>query len=70
MQAMMAKAAQFTQPGEHHEWLKKFIGRWDAELAMTMPGAEVLAGKGTMVASWLADGRWITVGTNGPHRRA
>ena len=57
--AMMAKAKQFTQPGEHHKELTRFIGKWSTETRITMTGYEAPAEKGTAEFSWLMPDRWI-----------
>jgi hypothetical protein len=54
MAEMMAKAQRFTRPGEHHELLQRFIGKWDTVL--TLAGQE---SPGTAEFSWLMDGRWL-----------
>ncbi len=63
MAAMMAKAAKFTQPGPNHEFLKRFLGKWDCELKMTgMPGA---GGKMVSTGEWLIEGRVVQVRSEG-----
>ena len=57
--AMMAKAAQFTEPGEHHKVLEKFLGKWKMETRMSMVGQTLPPEKGTSEAKWLMDGRWL-----------
>ncbi len=57
--AMMARAKAFTQPSEHHELLKRFIGTWDTELRLTSFGEEASVDKGTATFSWLMEGRWL-----------
>ncbi len=59
MAAMMAKVTQFTQPGEHHKVLEKFIGEWRLETKMTMGGQSGPPEKGSSEAKWLMDGRWL-----------
>ncbi len=59
MAAMMAKAKVLTQPSEHHNLLKRFLGTWDTELKFTMPGMDGPAEKGIATFSWLIEGRWL-----------
>lgn len=59
MAEMMAKAKHFTAPGEHHEWLKKFLGKWDLQVRMYMGGKMRLADKGTSEFKWMFEGRWM-----------
>jgi hypothetical protein len=65
MAAMMAKAKQFTQPGEHHKELERFVGRWNTETRITMVGHDAPAEKGTAEFSWLMPGRWLKGETTG-----
>jgi hypothetical protein len=59
MEAMMAKMAALTQPGEHHAALERFLGTWDVELRFFMGGQATPATKGKAEYTWLMDGRWI-----------
>lgn len=59
MAAMMAKARQYTQPGEHHQLLHRLLGTWDTETNITMPGSKAPTDKGVAEISWLIEGRWI-----------
>ncbi|MEM7308262.1 MAG: DUF1579 family protein [Planctomycetota bacterium] len=55
--AMMEKARRFTEPGESHAFLARFVGTWETET--TFPGMGMPAEKGTSTCSWLMDGRWL-----------
>ena len=59
MATMMARARQFTTPGEHHKELARFLGTWDTEMRITMPGAGMPPEKGTAKVTWLMDGYWL-----------
>lgn len=59
MAAMMEKAKAYTQPGPHHDLLKRFLGTWDTEFRVTLSGSQTPAEKGTATFSWLIEGRWI-----------
>ena len=59
MQEMMAKAQKLTQPGEHHELLKRFLGKWNTESRLTMAGQATPAEQGSAEFSWLVEGRWL-----------
>lgn len=57
--AMMEKARTITQPTEHHQALKRFLGTWETAVRITMGGNKSPAEKGETTFSWLMDGRWI-----------
>ncbi len=59
MAAMMEKAKKFTEPGEHHKLLEKFVGKWNAETRMFMGGQAMPPEKGTWETKWLIPGRWL-----------
>ena len=62
----MAKAKKFTQPGENHKILERFLGKWDTATSFVMGGRKTPPEKGSTEFSWLIEGRWLqgeTVGT-------
>lgn len=59
MAAMMAQAQKYTNPGEHHEVLKRYLGEWDAELTLFMGGKAMEPTKGRSSSEWLMEGRWL-----------
>jgi hypothetical protein len=59
MAAAMAKAKRFTQPGDAHKVLDRFLGRWTTETRVFISGKPGAAEKGTAETSWLMPGRWI-----------
>jgi hypothetical protein len=59
MAAMMEKAKRFTQPGERHKALERFLGKWNIETRIVMAGNAGQAEKGTAEFSWLMAGRWL-----------
>jgi hypothetical protein len=59
MQEYMKKFARYTQPGENHKLLERFIGKWDLEVQPKMPGMNVPPSKGSLEVTWLMPGRWI-----------
>jgi len=59
MMAMMEKAKKFTQPGDHHNVLQRFVGNWDTETKFFMSGQASPGEKGTAEAAWLMEGRWL-----------
>jgi hypothetical protein len=65
MAAMMAKAKRFTQPGEAHKVLERFLGKWTTETRMFGMGKAMPAEKGTAEFSWLMPGRWLKGETTG-----
>lgn len=65
MQAAMAKAKKFTQPGENHKQLERFVGKWTTEFRFFMMGKPMPPEKGTTECSWLMPGRWLKIETTG-----
>jgi hypothetical protein len=59
MAAMMAKAKRFTQPGDAHKVLERFLGRWAMETHVFGMGKQAPAEKGSAEFSWLMPGRWL-----------
>jgi hypothetical protein len=57
--AMKEKAKRFTQPGEHHRALERFLGKWATETRIFMGGQSTPPEKGTSEFSWLMPGRWM-----------
>ena len=57
--AMMAQAQKYTNPGQHHELLKRYLGEWDAEMTLFMGGNAMEPTKGTSKSEWLMEGRWL-----------
>lgn len=57
--AAMNDAEQYTQPGENHAFLNRFVGKWTTSTRFFM-GSEPTPGEpGTWEFSWLIDGRWL-----------
>jgi hypothetical protein len=65
MAAAMAKARRFTQPGESHKTLTRFVGKWTTETRIFMAGKPTPAEKGTAEFAWLMPGRWLKQDYNG-----
>ncbi|MEM7587329.1 MAG: DUF1579 family protein [Acidobacteriota bacterium] len=65
MAEMMARAKKLTQPSEHHQLLKRFLGTWDTQLEFTMAGMDGPPEKGTATFSWLMEGRWLEMKSSG-----
>ena len=63
--AAMAKARRFTQPGEHHKALARFVGKWTTETRIFMAGKPTPAEKGVAEFTWLMPGRWVKAETDG-----
>ena len=60
MMAMMQDAMKAASSlGEHHEALATFVGDWDVEIALVMPGMPAQTSAGTATYSWLIPGRWL-----------
>jgi hypothetical protein len=60
MEEIMARMKEAATLGPHHKALAKYIGTWDVEIAMVMPGSSAERSKGTAVYGWAIDGRWLT----------
>jgi hypothetical protein len=69
MAAMMQRMQRFTQPGEQHEALERFLGSWDTQTRLFMGGQPTPPEKGTAEASWLMPGRWVQSRTSGTMMR-
>ncbi|MDH3593205.1 MAG: DUF1579 domain-containing protein [Planctomycetota bacterium] len=52
---------KYAKPGKHHAELGKFIGKWDVETTLIMPGGKepVTTKGGSAEYSWLFEGRWL-----------
>jgi hypothetical protein len=59
MAAMMEKAKRYTQPGEQHRALERFVGTWDTETRFFMAGKPTPPEKGRATFAWLMPGRWL-----------
>ena len=56
----MAKWAQYSTPGEHHEQLEPIIGRWNETIKLWFtPDAPPTEETATSTAEWILDGRYI-----------
>jgi uncharacterized protein DUF1579 len=65
MAAAMAKAKRFTQPGEAHKMLDRFLGTWTTEVRMFGMGKATPPEKGSATFSWLMPGRWLKMESTG-----
>lgn len=65
LKMMMERAKQYTQPSEHHQLLKRFIGEWTTEMRFTMHGQTSAAERGSATGRWLIDGRWLVIQGSG-----
>jgi hypothetical protein len=63
--AAMAKARRFTQPGEAHKTLERFLGKWTTETRIFFAGKPTPPEKGTSEFAWLMPGRWLKHESNG-----
>lgn len=49
-----------NRTGEHHEWLKKYEGNWDAEMKMWMdPQGDPIVSEGSQKNTLMFDGRYL-----------
>lgn len=58
MAEMMANMQKYTQPGEEHKALERFLGKWNTSTSLMMPGAPP-ASQGTTEFRWLIDGYFV-----------
>jgi hypothetical protein len=48
-----------TTVGEQHEALARFVGEWDVEITLMLPGVPEQHASGRATYEWLIPGRWI-----------
>ncbi len=65
MAAMMEAAAKYTEPGENHELLKRFLGNWNTETRFFIGDQPTEPEKGTAETTWLMEGRWLQTNSTG-----
>ena len=59
MAEMMQMWQKYATPGEHHQELARFIGKWDIDSKIFMePGAPPMTSKGSAEFKWLMPNRW------------
>lgn len=63
MAEMMKKAGRYMKPGENHEVLERFLGKWNTEATIFMPGAKPEVG--TAEFSWLMPGLFLQARSHG-----
>ncbi|NOT31024.1 MAG: DUF1579 family protein [Planctomycetes bacterium] len=56
VEEMMAKARRWTQPGDNHKVLERFLGRWNTEVKLA---GSSQGEKGTTECTWLIKERWL-----------
>lgn len=66
MKEAMEKARRWTQPGEQHKALERFVGKWEMESRLYMGGSPSPAEKGTAEFRWRIAGRWLESDWSGP----
>lgn len=59
MREMMEKARRWTQPGEAHEALERFVGKWTLETRISMGAQSMPPETGTAEFRWRMPGRWL-----------
>lgn len=58
---MRERVRAATTPGERHEVLNHFVGDWDVELTLAVPGVPEQRASGRATYEWLIPGRWIAL---------
>jgi hypothetical protein len=59
MRRMQERMKAATATNEHHEALSYFLGDWDIEIELMMPGAPSQKSRATARCEWVIEGRWI-----------
>ena len=59
MAEMMKKMKALTTPNERHKELEQFLGTWDVEVKLVMPGMPPKTTKCTAEYKWIIPGRWL-----------
>lgn len=59
MDAGMQAWLEASTPGKHHQLLEQFVGEWDAEVVMMMPGGHAEKSTGFMTSALEFDGRYL-----------
>jgi len=59
MKEMMQKAARFTQPGDAHKLLERFVGKWQTQTRFFMGDKPSPPEQGSAEWKWLMPGRWL-----------
>ncbi|HUG27409.1 MAG TPA: DUF1579 family protein [Gemmatimonadales bacterium] len=65
LREMQARAAAATATGAEHKALEYFLGEWDVQLAMVMPGMPPQRSTGRARFEWLIPGRWVSQRVDG-----
>ena len=60
MEEMKKRMAEVATPGEHHEALARFLGDWEVELKLVMPGVPEQSWPATAKYEWLIEDRWMS----------
>lgn len=59
-QAQMQAWMEAAHPGEHHDHLKPYVGKWHGQIKMWMaPGSEPMLNEHSAEADWMMGGRYI-----------
>lgn len=65
MQAMMAAFAKYTTPGEKHALFERWLGTWDVEMSVIIPGGTPQKSQGTSSCQWQIAGRFVSCALDG-----
>ena len=66
MKTAMENSRKFTQPGENHKLLQRFVGNWETATRFVMAGNKGAPSRGTCKADWLMKDRWVQLNVTGP----
>lgn len=56
---MQERMKAATSTNEHHEQLSYFLGDWDVEIELVMPGAPSQKSSASAKTEWVIEGRWL-----------
>ncbi len=56
---MMKRMQERTALTEHHENLRQYVGKYDLDIKMWLPGAPPISSKGSAEISWAIKDRWL-----------
>ena len=65
MAEMMKKWMEASKPGEYHERMARFIGKYDTETTIFGMGPAPIKSKGEAEIRWLLEGRWMLTESRG-----
>jgi hypothetical protein len=59
LRRMQERATAATATGDQHEALSYFLGEWDVEIELVMPGVPSQKSRGKATSTWVIQNRWV-----------